>query len=129
MFTNKLTKTMLALLVITVVFVSASFVVLSRSEGAADLSDYNQIETVRLQRALNRIALDRSYSSIEPIRISRSLASHISSYDQVESIRALRTFVPAAADQSYNLVELIRTARGLVVDHSYDSIEAIRLLQ
>jgi hypothetical protein len=128
MFTNSLTKTFVILLVLAVIFVSASFVARSMTP-AADLSDYNQIETVRLQRSLNLIAWDQSYRSIERIRISRSSAASTSSYDQVESIRALRTFVPAAADQSYNLVELIRTARGLVADRSYDSIEAIRLLQ
>ena len=120
MFTNSLTKTFVILLAVAVVFVSASFIVRSTTY-AADLSDYDQIETLRLQRS---IAWDHSYNSVEQIRTSRS-ASSTSSYDQVESIRALRTIAPA--DRSYNQVELIRSARGPVADRSYDSLEAIRM--
>jgi hypothetical protein len=126
MFTNRLIKTVVVLLVLAVAFVSASFAVRSPT-GAAALTDYSQIETVRLQRSLNLVAWDPSYKSIEQIRGSRSSAASTSSYDQVENIRALRTFAPA--DQSYNLVELVRNSRGLVADRSYDSIEAIRLLR
>jgi hypothetical protein len=126
MFTSQISKIFIVLLVLAFALVSASFVTGS-TPAVADLSSDTQIENVRLQRSFNLI--DASYNSVEQVRFSRALATYNSGYDQIENIRAQRTSASAAVDSSYNLVENVRLERGRAADHSYDNIEAIRLLR
>ncbi len=108
MFTSQMSKFFIVLLVLAVALVSASFigrstppaadfsydsveqVRVSRSFASApDLSSDEQIEHLRLQRAVGLSARDASYTQIEQVRLARGLTAD-RSYDNIEMIRLMR---------------------------------------
>jgi hypothetical protein len=102
MFTTRISKTFIILLVLAVAIITASFVSRSATTPTAD----------------------RSYDGIELVR---ALPDSPSGYEQIEAVRVQRSVSQFTADSSYGLVEQVRLERTRNADHSYDQIEALRL--
>lgn len=105
MFTNRFSRFVTVLLVIAVFFGTASFV----------------------KSAATAPKIDRSYDSLEQARALRAVApaASTSNYDLLEAVRVQRNSFTVQA--AYDVIEQVRLSRGISTDHSYDSIESLRL--
>ena len=122
MFTNRISKMLVVLLVIVAALATVSFAARSATIPVADRS-YDLIEHVRTAS----VHADRLYDSIEQMRADRSADSTISSYDQIEALRVQRGSSSLAVNSSYDAIEKLRLERGFNADRSYDNVEALRL--
>jgi hypothetical protein len=102
MFTGRMSKIFVVLLVVGVLLATASFVTRSAAVPAAD----------------------RSYDGIEQVR---ALPDTASGYDQVEVLRIHRGASLLTVDSRYDSIEQLRLGRTFNADHSYDKIEALHL--
>lgn len=89
------------------------------------------LSSISFPGAISRPSADRSYDVIEQVRVQRTIAYAIEAldYDHIEAIRVQRSVIPLLTSDGYAAIEEVRVQRALDsnVDHSYDSIEALRL--
>jgi len=104
MFTNRISKFFIFVLVVTAALSTVSFVTRSASLPQAD----------------------RSYDAVEQLRVARPSVSSVSGYDQIEALRIQRG-ATLSTTFGYDAIEQVRLARAFSADRSYDNIEALRL--
>jgi len=121
MFTNRIPKFFIFVLVVTVALSTVSFVTRSTSLSQADRS-YDAIEGVRTASKQT----DHSYDAVEQLRVTRPSVSSVSGYDQIEALRIQRG-ATLSTTFGYDAIEQVRLARAFSADRSYDNIEALRL--
>lgn len=90
MSTNNISRIFIVLLVLVVAMVTVSFVNHSAASAVADRS-YDTIEQLRIKAAA--FVADTSYDAIERLRLSAPATSNASAsgYDQVEAVRLHRS--------------------------------------
>lgn len=107
MFTNRIAKS-LAILLMTVVFLgTASFATRSSILPKADRS-YDSLEQSRAFRSLASTSNAANYDQIETVRIQRSSLAIYADYDAIEQLRNGRGM---SADRSYDSLEALRLGR------------------
>jgi hypothetical protein len=105
MFTNRISKLFVVLLVLTIALMTIGFA----------------------SRSASLTAADRSYDLIEQLRSHRPAAFIGFSYDQIEALRVQRGTVSLTANSGYDAIEQLRLGRAFHADHSYEKIEVLRL--
>jgi len=121
MFTNRISKFFIVVLVLVSALATVSFAAHSAILPAADRS-YDSIESLRVAS----VQVDRSYDAVEELRIARPTTSTTSSYDKIETLRAQRVFAFLTSNSGYDAIEQVRIGRAFNADRSYDQIETLR---
>jgi hypothetical protein len=122
MFTNRFSKIFVVVLVLVAALATVSFAAHSATVHAADRS-YDSIESLRV----NSVLADRSYDVIEQMRLSHPATFTLGSYDQIEALRVQRGIASFKVSYGYDAVEQMRLGRAFSADRAYDQIETLRL--
>ena len=122
MYTSRTSKILITLFVLFAALTTISFVARSNNTPSVDRT-YDSIEQLRVIRTSTS-----HDDQIEQVRLARFLdALTDRSYDDIEGLRNLRAGVVSAPDFGYDLIEQVRLERSYTADRSYDKIEALRL--
>jgi len=120
MFTTRISKFFLIVLVLGAALATVSFSARSTAHPVVDRS-YNAIEQLRA----SSVQADRSYDAVEQMRADRLVMLSLPGYDQIEAMRVQRGVTLLAT--SFDAVEQLRLERAFAADRAYDQIETLRL--